>query len=41
MYSHNMVAAFTKAAAHPGFAQYPEVSLFWWLVAYSDPSMIE
>jgi hypothetical protein len=41
MYSHNTVAALTKAAPHPGFTQYPEVSLFSWLEAYSDPSMIE
>ena len=39
--SLNMVEALTKAGAHPGFTQYPEVGHFSWLAAYSDPLMIE
>ena len=40
-YSLKMVDALTKAGAHPGFTQYPEVGHFSWLGAYSDPLMIE
>jgi predicted peptidase len=36
-----MLQALTKAGAHPGFTQYPEVGHFSWLGAYSDPLMIE
>lgn len=39
--SLNMVKSLTKAGAHPGFTQYPEVGHFSWLAAYSDPLMIE
>lgn len=39
--SLNMVEALTKAGAHPGFTQYPEVGHFSWLAAYSDQLMIE
>jgi len=39
--SLNMTEALTKAGAHPGFTQYPEVGHFSWLGAYSDPAMIE
>jgi predicted peptidase len=31
----------TKAGAHPGFTQYPEVGHFSWIGAYSDPLMME
>jgi predicted peptidase len=41
LYSLDMVQALTKAGAHPGFTQYPEVGHFSWLGAYSDPLMIE
>jgi predicted peptidase len=41
VYSLNMLEALTKAGAHPGFTQYPEVGHFSWLGAYSDPLMIE
>lgn len=41
MYSLDMVEALTKAGAHPGFTQYPEVGHFSWLGAYSDPLMME
>jgi predicted peptidase len=40
-YSLNMLQALTKAGAHPGFTQYPEVGHFSWLGAYSDAMMIE
>jgi predicted peptidase len=40
-YSLEMFQALTKAGAHPGFTQYPEVGHFSWLHAYSDPLMIE
>jgi predicted peptidase len=40
-FSLDMVEALTKAGAHPGFTLYPEVGHFSWLVAYSDPLMIE
>ncbi len=39
--SQNMVEALTKAGAHPGFTQYPEVGHFSWIAAYSDTMMIE
>ena len=41
IYSLEMLQALTKAGAHPGFTQYPEVGHFSWLGAYSDPMMIE
>jgi predicted peptidase len=41
VYSLDMLEALTKAGAHPGFTQYPEVGHFSWLGAYSDPLMIE
>lgn len=40
-YALDMLEALTKAGAHPGFTQYPEVGHFSWLGAYSDPLMIE
>jgi predicted peptidase len=40
-YSLEMVDALTKAGAHPGFTQYPEVGHFSWLAAYSDKMMLE
>lgn len=39
--SLNMLQALTKAGAHPGFTQYPEVGHFSWLGAYSDSLMLE
>lgn len=41
LFSLDMVDALTRAGAHPGFTQYPEVGHFSWLGAYSDPQMIE
>lgn len=41
LYSLEMLQALTKAGAHPGFTQYPEVGHFSWLGAYSDPHMME
>jgi predicted peptidase len=41
IYSLDMLQALTKAGAHPGFTQYPEVGHFSWLGAYSDPLMLE
>lgn len=41
LYSLNMLQELTKAGAHPGLTQYPEVGHFSWLGAYSDPLMIE
>ncbi|MEO8962890.1 MAG: prolyl oligopeptidase family serine peptidase [Ginsengibacter sp.] len=41
LYSLEMLQALTKAGAHPGFTQYPEVGHFSWLGAYSDPLMME
>lgn len=41
MYSLDMAEALTKAGAHPGLTQYPEVGHFSWLGAYSDPLMME
>lgn len=40
-YSLEMLQALTKAGAHPGFTQYPEVGHFSWLGAYSDELMME
>jgi len=40
-FSIDMLEALTKAGAHPGFTQYPEVGHFSWLGAYSDPLMME
>lgn len=40
-FSLTMIAALTKAGAHPGYTQYPEVGHFSWIAAYSDPFMIE
>lgn len=39
--SFDMAGALTKAGAHPGFTQYPEVGHFSWIAAYSDPFMME
>ena len=41
LYSLEMLQALTKASAHPGFTQYPEVGHFSWLGAYSDTLMME
>lgn len=41
IYSLEMVQALTKAGAHPGFTQYPEVGHFSWLHAYSEPLLFE
>jgi predicted peptidase len=41
IYSLDMLQALTKAGAHPGFTQYPEVGHFSWLGAYIDPIMLE
>lgn len=41
LYSLGMLEALTKAGAHPGFTQYPEVGHFSWLGAYTDPLMME
>lgn len=41
IYSLEMLNALTKAGAHPGFTQYPEVGHFSWLGAYSDPLIME
>jgi len=40
-YSLEMLDALTKAGAHPGFTQYPEVGHFSWLGAYSDALIME
>ena len=40
LYSLDMLAALTKAGAHPGFTQYPEVGHFSWLGAYADQQML-
>ncbi len=40
-FSLDMLQALTKAGAHPGFTEYPEVGHFSWLGAYSDPLMME
>ena len=40
LYSLDMLQALTKAGAHPGFTQYPEVGHFSWLGAYSDQQML-
>lgn len=39
-YALEMLAALTKAGAHPGFTQYPETGHFSWIAAYSDPMML-
>lgn len=36
-----MVTALTKAGAHPGFKQYPQVGHYAWVAAYSDPLLME
>ncbi len=41
LYSLEMLQALTKAGAHPGFTQYPEVGHFSWIAAYSDTMMLE
>jgi len=41
LYGMAMFEALTRAGAHPGFTQYPEVGHFSWLGAYSDPLMME
>ncbi len=41
LHSLNMLQALTKAGAHPGLTQYPEVGHFSWLGAYTDELMIE
>jgi predicted peptidase len=41
IYSLQMLDALTKAGAHPGFTQYPEVGHFSWIGAYSDPLMMD
>jgi predicted peptidase len=41
VYSLEMLDALTKAGAHPGFTQYPEVGHFSWIGAYSDKMMLE
>ena len=41
VHSLNMLGALTKAGAHPGFTQYPEVGHFSWLGAYNDELMME
>jgi len=41
LYSLDMIEALTKAGAHPGFTQYPEVGHSSWLGTYSDPLMME
>lgn len=41
LYSLEMLQSLTKAGAHPGFTQYPEVGHFSWLGAYSDPLIME
>ncbi len=40
-YSLDMFNALTKAGAHIGYTQYPEVGHFSWLRAYSDKQMME
>ena len=39
--SLTMISALTKAGAHPGYKQYPEVGHFSWLMAYSDSLLME
>ena len=41
IYALNMLEALTRAGAHPGFTQYPEVGHFSWIGAYSDPAMMD
>lgn len=40
-YAQKMLEALTKAGAHPGYTQYPEVGHFSWVAAYSDAMMME
>src|ERR1051326_5577748 len=40
-FSLDMLNALTRAGAHPGFTQYPEVGHFSWLGAYSDALIME
>ncbi|MFI5185320.1 MAG: prolyl oligopeptidase family serine peptidase [Chitinophagales bacterium] len=40
-FSLDMLNALSRAGAHPGFTQYPEVGHFSWLVAYSDALIME
>lgn len=39
-FSHDMVKALTKAGAHSGFTQHPDVGHISWISAYSDPMMM-
>jgi predicted esterase len=39
LYSHYMLEALTRAGAHPGFTQYPEVGHFSPKSAYTDQQM--
>jgi predicted peptidase len=41
VYSIEMARALQKAGAHPGYTQYPEVGHFSWIMAYSDPLIME
>lgn len=41
LYGLDMVNALTKAGGRPGFTLYPEVGHFSWLMAYSDPLVME
>lgn len=41
VFSLEMLDALTKAGAHPGFTQYPEVGHFSWIGAYSYKLMME
>jgi predicted peptidase len=41
VFSIEMTRALQKAGAHPGFTQYPEVGHFSWIMAYSDPLIME
>jgi len=41
VYDLRMLEALTRAGAHPGFTEYPEVGHFSWIEAYSDPLMME
>ncbi|HVM86906.1 MAG TPA: prolyl oligopeptidase family serine peptidase [Puia sp.] len=40
-FASSMLQALSKAGAHPGFTQYPEVGHFSWLGAYNDDQMLE
>lgn len=41
LFALDMLQALTRAGAHPGFTQYPEVGHFSWIGAYSDKAMME